>query len=113
MRHFITFFQFVDEDERNLLQHPEQQEHRVGAPRGEQSSQVKYGRSIKIVTSIQLRAFEKQFRGQFGSGTRAVTQAIERAEANVEWMRKYYKLISDWFKEENKVAQEKEEQLPK
>ena len=62
---------------------------------------------------FQLREFEKHFRGQFGSGKRAVTQAIEKAEANVDWMRKYYKLISEWFKIENKMAQEKEEQSPK
>lgn len=36
-----------------------------------------------------------------GTADRAVTQAIERAEANSNWMKLHYQEVIDWLQQEN------------
>ena len=38
-------------------------------------------------------AFEKAHQGELGSSTRAVKQAIEASQANVEWMTNNFQVI--------------------
>lgn len=35
--------------------------------------------------------------GNSGTAARAITQSIERAEANVEWMSLHYQEVLDWI----------------
>jgi len=50
----------------------------------------------------ELMAFEKAHQGELGSSTRAVKQAIEASQANVEWMTNNFQVVWDWLKTNTK-----------
>jgi aminopeptidase N len=49
-------------------------------------------------------AFRDKHANELGSGTRAVDQAIESIEININWMKTHEKTVVDWLKAE--VAQQ-------
>ena len=47
----------------------------------------------------QLKQFAADHADELGTASRAVTQSIERAEANVQWMSLHFQEIENWFQQ--------------
>lgn len=45
---------------------------------------------------FQLREFHRKH-SNLGSGTRAFEQALEKTQANIKWMKRYYSIIEKWL----------------
>jgi len=52
----------------------------------------------------ELKSFEEKYRADLGSAQRAVSQAVEKGEANVAWMEANYESIWSWLKKQNKIS---------
>ena len=65
------------------------------------------GRIIQYVTRDfntefelgELQAFYEEHKNELGTAKRTTLNSIELVKANVQWMKKYYKDILDWLKE--------------
>ena len=47
----------------------------------------------------ELQAFYEEHKNELGTAKRTTLNSIELVKANVQWMKKYYKDILDWLKE--------------
>ena len=54
--------------------------------------------SIYFVICLQLQTFQKDH-PDIGGGNQALQQAIEMTQANMKWMERNEKKITDWLKE--------------
>jgi len=48
----------------------------------------------------ELKQFQVDHEDEMGTADRAVTQAIERAEANTNWMKLHYREVIDWLQQQ-------------
>ena len=56
----------------------------------------------------ELRKFYDEKLPQLGSGKRSTENAIQKTEANIEWMKKHYDEIVDWLERTNEEARNSE-----
>lgn len=55
------------------------------------------------ISARQLEQFKKDNQDiGFGSGTRALEQALERTRANINWVKENQQTVLDWFEAESK-----------
>ncbi|NWI25638.1 AMPN Aminopeptidase, partial [Sula dactylatra] len=62
----------------------------------------------RFSTEFELRQLE-QFKAEnqdigFGSGTRALEQALERTKANIEWVKENKQTVLDWFQQQTRSS---------
>ncbi|KAM9275352.1 aminopeptidase N [Morus bassanus] len=62
----------------------------------------------RFSTEFELRQLE-QFKAEnqdigFGSGTRALEQALERTKANIEWVKENKQTVLDWFQQQTRTS---------
>ena len=50
-----------------------------------------------IFRTFQLKNFQQKFQHDLGPATRAVDQAIERVQANIQWFEDNYEVIHEWL----------------
>lgn len=56
---------------------------------------------LAIFGRDKLKQFRADHEDEMGTADRAVIQAIERAEANTNWMKLHYQEVTDWLQEQN------------